>query len=102
MSGAHSRRKGAAFERELVHRFREVMPDAEVRVFLEADAAARERRRAAEGMQDPIGNRDRMDSTRAVSPMVCPPGAVRIDNTELGLDAVVDRVAALVAAAAGR
>ena len=25
MSGAHSRRKGAAFERELVHRFREVM-----------------------------------------------------------------------------
>lgn len=79
-----------------------VMPDAEVRVFLEADAAARERRRAAEGMQDPIGNRDRMDSTRAVSPMVCPPGAVRIDNTELGLEAVVDRVAALVAAAAGR
>ncbi len=79
-----------------------VMPDAEVRVFLEADAAARERRRAAEGMLDPIGNRDRMDSTRAVSPMVCPPGAVRIDNTELGLDAVVDRVAALVAAAAGR
>ena len=31
MSGALSRRKGARFERELVHRFREVMPDAEVR-----------------------------------------------------------------------
>jgi len=31
MSGAHSRRKGAAFERELVHRFREVMPDAGIR-----------------------------------------------------------------------
>ena len=31
MSGAHSRRKGAACERSIVHRFREVMPDAPVR-----------------------------------------------------------------------
>ena len=31
MSGARSRRKGARFERELVHLFRAAMPDAEVR-----------------------------------------------------------------------
>lgn len=31
MNGARSRRKGASFERALVHRFREVMPDAGVR-----------------------------------------------------------------------
>jgi len=31
MSGAHSRRKGAGFERELVHLFREAMPGADVR-----------------------------------------------------------------------
>ena len=31
MSGAHSRRKGHRFERELVHRFREAMPEAEIR-----------------------------------------------------------------------
>ena len=31
MSGARSRRKGAAFERELAQRFREVMPGAGVR-----------------------------------------------------------------------
>jgi hypothetical protein len=31
MSGARSRRKGAAWERALVHRFREIMPDAGVR-----------------------------------------------------------------------
>ncbi|MFM7209683.1 MAG: (d)CMP kinase, partial [Verrucomicrobiota bacterium] len=61
-----------------------------------------ERRRAAEGMRDLISSRDRMDSTRSASPIVCPPGATRIDNTELELDAVVDRVAALVAAAADR
>jgi len=31
MSGARSRRKGARFERELVHRFREAMPGADVK-----------------------------------------------------------------------
>jgi hypothetical protein len=31
VSGARSRRKGASYERELVHRFREAMPGAEVR-----------------------------------------------------------------------
>lgn len=31
MSGARSRRKGADFERWMVHRFREAMPGAEVR-----------------------------------------------------------------------
>jgi len=31
MSGATSRRKGARFERAMVHRFREAMPDAEIR-----------------------------------------------------------------------
>jgi len=31
MSGAHSRRKGQEFERVIVHRFREVMPDANIR-----------------------------------------------------------------------
>lgn len=31
MTGAMSRRKGASFERELVHRFREAMPGGEVK-----------------------------------------------------------------------
>lgn len=31
MSGARSRRKGAAWERELVHRFRDAMPGADVK-----------------------------------------------------------------------
>ena len=36
MSGAGSRRKGAEFERALVHRFRDAMPDATVRRGLQA------------------------------------------------------------------
>jgi hypothetical protein len=31
MSGAHSRRKGAAYERHLVQRFRKAMPGAQIR-----------------------------------------------------------------------
>ncbi len=31
MNGRYSRRKGADFERALVHRFREAMPDADIR-----------------------------------------------------------------------
>lgn len=40
MSGAGSRRKGAEFERALVRRFREAMPDATVRRGLQARSGA--------------------------------------------------------------
>ncbi len=40
MSGALSRRKGARFEREIVQRLREVMPEAEVRRGLQCRGGA--------------------------------------------------------------
>jgi 3-phosphoshikimate 1-carboxyvinyltransferase len=76
-----------------------VLPDAEVRVFLEADADARSRRRAAEGQADAVDARDRLDSTRRTAPLVCAPGAHRIDNTHRPLAAVVAEIVGLVAAA---
>lgn len=76
-----------------------VMPDAEVRVFLEADASVRDARRAAEGVRDAIAQRDRADASRATAPLVCPEGARRIDNTRLGLDEVVAAVGRLIRAA---
>ena len=76
-----------------------VLPDAEVRVFLEADADARVRRRAAEGQEDAIGRRDHLDATRKTAPMVCPPGAIRIDNTHLPLAEVVQSIATRVRSA---
>lgn len=75
-----------------------IFPDADFRFFLHADPEERARRRAAEGQQDSILERDRLDSTRKASPLACPPGAVDIDSTHLGLDDVVERVAAPVAA----
>ena len=76
-----------------------VLPDAEVRVFLEADADARSRRRAAEGQADAVDARDRLDSTRRTAPLVCAPGAHRIDNTHRPLGEVVAEIVGLIAAA---
>ena len=79
-----------------------VLPQAEVRVFLQADPVARAQRRAAEGQADAVAQRDLLDSTRATAPLVCPEGATRIDNTHLALGAVVAQVKALVQHAARR
>ncbi len=76
-----------------------VMPDAEVRVFLEADTSVRDARRAAEGVKDAIALRDKADASRATAPLVCPEGARRIDNTRLSLDEVVGEVGRLIRAA---
>lgn len=77
-----------------------VLPDAEVRVFLEADADARARRRAAEGQSDQVTQRDHLDATRKAAPMICPPGAHRLDNTHKALEEVVAEIGALIRAAA--
>jgi cytidylate kinase len=80
-----------------------VAPDAAVKVYLVADAEARAARRAAErGGADQeataasLAARDRIDSTRATSPLTRADGAVQIDGTHLSLEEVVDAVAALV------
>ena len=76
-----------------------IMPDAEVRIFLEADAQARTARRAAEGQADAVLSRDHQDASRSAAPLVCAEGATRIDNTRLSLTAVVETVGHLIAQA---
>ncbi len=73
-----------------------VMPDAEVRVFLEADPAIRSARRLAEGVRDAVDQRDKADASRATAPLTCPVGATRIDNSRLSLDEVAERVSRLI------
>ncbi|MFM7742395.1 MAG: 3-phosphoshikimate 1-carboxyvinyltransferase [Verrucomicrobiota bacterium] len=77
-----------------------VLPDAEVRIFLEADAEARALRRAAEGQADQVTQRDHLDATRKTAPLVCPDGASRVDNTHLPLEAVVAQIGELIKVAA--
>jgi len=86
-----------------------VVPDAPVKIFLVADAGARARRRASElghsdadATQQDLARRDRLDSSRTVSPLTKAPDAVEIDGTDLTLDEVIDAVASVVEEARGR
>ena len=72
-----------------------VFPDADVKVFLTASAEERARRRGDEDA-DGIARRDRLDSTRAASPLVAADDAVVIDTTGLTVEEIVDRIVALV------
>jgi cytidylate kinase len=74
-----------------------IFPDADFRFFLHADPAERARRRVAQGQQDAIHERDRLDSSRKASPLICPPGATAIDSTHLSLEEVFARLAAPIA-----
>jgi cytidylate kinase len=80
-----------------------VLPDAPVKVYLVADPAARAARRAAElggidatATEADLARRDKIDSTRAASPLAKAPDAIEIDGTHLTLDQVVDAIVALV------
>jgi cytidylate kinase len=76
-----------------------VAPDADVKLYLTADAAARAARRAAEeggsdltATESSLLARDRIDSTRTASPLTMAEGAVHIDTTPYTLDEVVDLI----------
>ena len=77
-----------------------VFPDAAVKVFLDGDPEVRAaRRQAQEGGAAALGTvlqalreRDHLDRTRAVSPLVCAPDAWRLDTTDMTLDEVAQAV----------
>lgn len=74
-----------------------IFPAADFRFFLHADPVERAKRRAAEGRQDSIAERDRLDTSRKTSPLTCPAGAIDIDSTHLNLEQVVEKMAAAIA-----
>jgi cytidylate kinase len=82
-----------------------VFPDADVKIFLDADPVIREQRRleqqklkgaSATAMAAELRERDLRDRTRAVSPLVAAPDAVVIDSTQMTEDDVLDRITDLV------
>jgi len=85
-----------------------VFPEADVKIYLDASPEERARRRAADpahssskGTQladvaTALAERDKSDSTRAISPLSIAPDAVVIDTTNLSVSEVIDRVIALV------
>lgn len=80
-----------------------VLPNAAVKIYLTASVQARvERRRvqleeagvdvSAHELAKEIEERDRLDETRAVSPLRKAPDAIVIDSSNLSIDQVVDRI----------
>ena len=88
-----------------------VFPDADVKIYLDASPDERARRRAADpahasskGSQlsdvaTALAERDKSDSTRAVSPLSVAPDATVIDTTGVPIEDVIERVLQLVATA---
>ncbi len=91
-----------------------VFPDAEVKVFLTADARARAHRRCVQNaarfasqdnrasedeVYQQIVERDRADSTRQTAPLAAAEDAVHIDSSELDIAGVVGRICELIDAA---
>ncbi len=85
-----------------------IFPDADLKIFLDADPAERARRRSLEmaarnaSPEDiarvgrEMAERDRRDSTRAVAPLAKADDAVVMDTTFLTFDEVVDAIVAEV------
>jgi cytidylate kinase len=73
-----------------------VFPDADLKVFLTASAEERARRRELDETPDDLARRDLIDSTRAVSPLIVPQGAVVVDTTDRPADDVVDEIVSLL------
>ena len=83
-----------------------VAPDADVKIYLTADPAARAARRTAEeggsdisATESSLLARDHIDSTRLASPLTMADDAVHLDTTPFTLDEVVDLIVGLVEAA---
>lgn len=73
-----------------------IFPDADLKIFLEADPAVRAERRRKEGQSDSIQERDRIDSSRKASPFKKAEDAITLDSTDLSLEEVVEKIAELV------
>lgn len=91
-----------------------VFPQADVKLYLDASAEERARRRAGDTahaasreadsrarVAEALAARDQSDRTRAVSPLTLAPDAIYIDTTGLSIDEVVGRAKAAVARAHG-
>ncbi|HEX4190804.1 MAG TPA: (d)CMP kinase [Marmoricola sp.] len=86
-----------------------VWPEAEVKLYLTADPAARAARRTAENggasvaaTEADLLRRDAIDSSRATAPLVVPDGAIHLDTTPYGLDEVIGLVVGIVAGETSR
>jgi len=79
-----------------------VAPDADLKVYLTASAAARAQRRSAEDATDvaateaDLNRRDQLDASRAVDPLRQADDATTLDTTGVGIDEVVAQLLSML------
>jgi CMP/dCMP kinase len=79
-----------------------VAPDAELKVYLTASAAARAARRSAEDATEvkateaDLARRDKLDSSRTAHPLRQADDAIEVDTTGMGIDEVVAHLLTLL------
>lgn len=84
-----------------------VLPNAQVKIYLTASVEARAQRRHAQleaagvdidlhQLTKEIEERDRLDETRAVSPLEPAPGAHVIDSSDMTAEQVIDAICAII------
>ena len=82
-----------------------VFPDADLKIFLDADPVVREQRRLdqqkvkgarAQAIAAELRERDLRDRTRAASPLIAAEDAVVLDSTHMSEDEVLKRIEELV------
>ena len=69
-----------------------VFPDTSNKFYIDASPEVREQRRRAEGIDDSIAARDKIDSNRKASPLVIPEDATVVDSSDLSIEEVVEKV----------
>ena len=69
-----------------------VFPDTPYKFYIDASEEVRAQRRSKEGLDDSIKERDRIDSTRAESPLVISDDAKVVDSSDLTIDGVTDEI----------
>ena len=84
-----------------------VLPDADLKIYLDATVEERARRRwlekwergketDREAVLDAMRRRDRIDSNREISPLCAAEDAIRIDTTQMSIERVVEEAVRLV------
>ena len=90
-----------------------IAPDADVKIYVTADADVRARRRwaqltsrgeavAYEAILEDIRKRDARDADRATAPMIAAPDAVLLDTTDLGIEPAFEAARRIVEEARAR
>ena len=73
-----------------------ILPNADLKLFLHAPDSIRQNRRSGDGEKDQILQRDQMDTSRKVAPLVQSVDSIMINTGELSIEEVFSQILSLI------